>query len=102
MAQLLESAPLFLDESLPQLVHVLYHPESNRYVCYCHADEHGLAGFLSEIAAREFAESMGDLRLELLTLPFESAREVAKERPLPVIALMILDHAGGIFTHYVR
>lgn len=93
---------LGLDEEFPQDVFVLHHPSTGRYGCYCYQGVHGLACFSSEGAAFRFAEWIDLSGMTVLKMTFDEARDVAKARPLPVIALMLLDELEEPKIHYVR
>lgn len=91
-----------LESYFPDTLYVLYHPASGRYGCYCHERVHGLASFSNENLAFRFSEHIELPGLMTQELTFDEAREVAKERPLPVVALMLLDNMDDPKIHYVR
>lgn len=93
---------LGLGEDFPTSVFVLSHPSTGRYGCYCHQGVHGLACFSTEESALRFAEWIELSGMAVVDLPFDEAREVAKARPLPVVALMLLDRMESPKIHYVR
>jgi hypothetical protein len=93
---------LGLGEEFPDAVFVLSHPSSGRFGCYCHQGVHGLACFSTENNAVRFAEFIDLSGMHVLELSFDEAREIAKERPLPVVALMLLDKMEEPKIHYVR
>lgn len=93
---------LGLDEEFPTSVHVLHHPPTGRYGCYCYQGIHGLACFSTESNAFRFAEWIDLTGMVVIELTFDEAREVAKERPLPVVALMLLDKLDDPKIHFVR
>jgi hypothetical protein len=93
---------LGLGEDFPDILFVLHHPSTGRYGCYCHQGIHGLASFSSEASAIRFAEWIDLSGMTVAELSFDEAREVAKQRPLPVVALMLLDQMEEPKIHYVR
>jgi hypothetical protein len=102
MTETLNLPALGIDEEFPDVVYVLSHPSTKRYGCYCHLGVHGLACFSSEVSAVRFSEWIDLTGMEVIDLSFDDAREVAKERPLPVVALMLLDKLEEPKIHYVR
>lgn len=102
MSQTLTLPLLGLDETFPDTVYVLHHPASNRYGCFCYENIHGLACFSTESGAFRFAEWIELSGMVTKQLSFDEAREVAKERPLPVVSLMLLDSLDNPLIHYVR
>lgn len=102
MTQALSLPLLGLDQDIPDRIHVLHHPGTGRYGCYCHKKVHGLACFSSEGQAIRFAEWIDLSGMTTRELSFDQAREVAKARPLPVVSLMLLDHLDSPVIHYVR
>lgn len=99
----LELQPLLgIDEAFPDTVYLLSHPASSRYGCYCHNGVHGLACFSSEAGAFRFAEWIDLSGMSTLEVSFDQAREIAKGRPMPIVALMLLDRINDPLIHYVR
>jgi hypothetical protein len=100
--QVLE-VPLFgLEVKFPDRLFVLHHPSSNRYGCFCHEGVHGLACFSAESGAFRFAEWIDLAGMATREVSFDEAREVAKERPMPVVSLMLLDRIDDPQIHFVR
>jgi hypothetical protein len=93
---------LGLGQDFPEALFVLSHPSSGRYGCYCHEGIHGLASFSTESHAVRFAEWIDLTGMAIVELGFDEAREIAKQRPLPVIALMLLDKMEEPMIHFVR
>jgi hypothetical protein len=93
---------LGLDDTFPDKLYVLHHPSSDRYGCFCHDGIHGLACFSTESGAVRFSEWIDLSGMATRELSFEEAREVAKQRPMPVVALMLLDKMTDPSIHYVR
>jgi hypothetical protein len=93
---------LGLDTEFPENVFVLHHPNSKRYGCYCHLGVHGLACFTTNNGAIKFGEFIDLDGLTVKQMSFDEAREVAKERPLPVTALMLLDNMSDPKVHFIR
>lgn len=101
----LPRAILGLDRDFPEQVIVLHHPPTGRYGCYRFGGVHGLACFSTPNAALQFAlealePSVPGLVLQSVT--FDEAREVAKSRPYPVVAVMLLDDLDDPLIHYVK
>lgn len=102
MVQTLDVTLLGLDVSFPDRLFVLHHPSSGKYGCFCHQGVHGLACFSSESSAFRFAEFIDLSGMTTQEVSFDEAREVAKSRPLPVVALMLCDELEDPQIHYVR
>lgn len=102
MSQTLTLPLLGLDETYPDTMWVLHHPSSNRYGCFCHDGVHGLACFTAESGAFRFAEWIDLSGMCTKEVTFDEARDIAKERPLPVVSLMLLDNLTNPVIHYVR
>ena len=97
------SLPLMgLDEMFPDELYVLHHPASNRYGCFEHEGIHGLACFSTEVGAVRFAEWIALSGMTTNRVTFEEARKLAKDRPLPVVSLMLLDVINDPKSHFVR
>lgn len=93
---------LGLEDAFPDVVHVLHHPSSGKYGCYCHDGVHGVACFTTTNGAFRFAEHISLSGIEAIEVSFDEAREIAKDRPMPVVALMLLDSLESPAIHYVR
>lgn len=93
---------LGLGEEFPDTLFLLHHPASGKYGCYCFRGVHGLACFSDDAQAEVFAEWMDVNGMSVEETDFDDAREVAKSRPMPVIALMLLDDLDEPLIHYVR
>jgi len=93
---------LELFDSFPDVVYLLFHPNSGKYGCYCHQGVHGLACFSSENGAFRFAEWIDLSGMTSQEVSFDEAREIAKDRPAPVVSLMLLDNLDNPKIHYVR
>ena len=91
-----------LDETFPESMYVLHHPSSNRFGCFCHEGIHGLACFSSEAGAFRFAEWIDLSGMCSTVISFDEASEIAKERPMPVVSLMLLDQMDSPVIHFVR
>lgn len=95
--------PIFgLDVEFPDVLYLLYHPSTDRYGCYCHGGVHGLACFSEELGAFRFAEFIEISGMASRQVSFDEARQIAKERPIPVVALMLLDDLEDPQIHYVK
>jgi hypothetical protein len=93
---------LGLDETFPDKLYVLHHAPSKRYGCYLFDGVHGLACFSTEGGAIRFSEWIDLSGMQTEELSFEEARQVAKDRPMPVVSLMLLDQINDPKIHYVR
>ncbi len=93
---------LGLENGFPDQVYVLHHSPTKRYGCYCHQGVHGLACFSKQQGAYDFGKSIDLDGLSIMQLSFDEAREVAKERPMPVTSMMLLDDLSNPIIHYVR
>ena len=102
MSQTLTLPLLGLDMTFPEKLYVLHHPSSNRYGCYQHEGIHGLACFSTEEGAVRFAEWIDLIGMTTREMSFDEARQVAKDRPLPVVSLMLLDSIQSPVIHFVR
>ncbi|MEZ0324875.1 MAG: hypothetical protein ACAH95_03145 [Fimbriimonas sp.] len=102
MSQTLQLPIVGLDEVFPDKLFVLHHPSSDRYGCFCHDGVHGLACFSSESGAIRFSEWIDLSGMTTQEVSFDEAREVAKQRPMPVVAIMLLDRMEDPKIHYVR
>ena len=102
MVQTLEVTLLGLDEAFPETLYVLHHPASGRYGCFCFQGIHGLACFSNQTGALRFSEFIDLSGMTTQEVSFDEAREVAKSRPLPVVALMLLEKMEEPKIHYVR
>jgi hypothetical protein len=102
MSQTLTLPLIGLDEVFPEKLFVLHHPSSDRYGCFCHDGVHGLACFSTESGAVRFSEWIDLSGMRTQEVSFDEAREVAKQRPMPVVALMLLDRMEDPKIHFVR
>jgi hypothetical protein len=102
MNQVVAKPILGLDTEFPDVLYLLYHPSSDRYGCYCHRGVHGVACFSDERSAFQFAEFIDLGGMACKSVSFDQAREIAKARPNPVVALMLLDDLNKPEIHYVK
>lgn len=102
MTQTLDQPLLGIVDSMPDTLYLLAHPSTGKYGCYCHKGVHGLACFSTEGGAFRFAEFIDLSGMSSVEVSFDEARIVAKERPLPVVSLMLLDKIDDPIIHYVR
>jgi hypothetical protein len=100
--EVLSSALLGLDERFPDTLWLLHHPASGRFGCYCFNNVHGVACFSTENGAFRFAEWIDLTGMVTLEVSFDEARQIAKDRPLPVVSLMLLDDLEHPQIHFVR
>ena len=91
-----------LGRDFPDLLWVLSHPSSGRYGCFCHEGTHGLAVFNEETSAIRFAEMIDLVGMLAKEEEFDAAREIAKGRPMPVVAMLLLDDINDPKIHYVK
>ena len=102
MSQTLECPITGLDTDFPEELYVLKHPPSGKYGCYCFDGVHGLACFSTEYGAFRFAEWIDLSGMSCEQVDFDQARVIAKNRPQPVVALMLLDDINSPKIHFVR
>lgn len=102
MSHVLAQPILGLDDTFPDVLFVLHHASSGKYGCFFHEGVHGLACFSTEAGAIRFSEWIDLTGMTTIELSFEEARDVAKDRPMPVTALMLLDDLQSPKIHYVR
>ena len=93
---------LGLDNEFPDNLYVLHHAPTKRYGCYCHRGIHGLACFSTREGVREFGDHIELSGLSAQEVTFDEAREIAKQRPVLVTAMMLLDNILDPIIHYVR
>ena len=98
----LDSPLLGLGTDFPEELYLISHPASGKYGCYCHDGVHGLACFSSENNAFRFAEWLDLSGMACMEVSFDEARSIAKDRPMPIISLMLLDDLEDPKIHYVR
>lgn len=102
MTEVLTRPILGIESDWPAVVYLLYHPPTRKYGCYCYNGIHGLACFSSEQGAYRFAEWIDLSGMTTVETTFDEAREIAKERPMPIVSLMLLDRLDDPVIHYVR
>lgn len=102
MVEILEKPILGLSSNFPENLYLLHHPSSGKFGCYCHEGTHGVACFSTKGAAFRFAEWIDLSGMTYVECTFDEAREIAKSRPMPIIALMLLDSIQNPEIHYVR
>lgn len=102
MNQILDCPVQGLTDTFPETLYVLSHPATGRYGCYCHDGVHGLACFSTEGGAFRFAEWIDLSGMSCDEVFFDEAREIAKDRPMPIVSLMLLDDLESPLIHYVR
>lgn len=91
-----------LVDSFPDNLYVLHHPRTGVYGCYCHGGLHGLACFTSEMSAFRFAEHIELSGMASQETTFDEAREIARSRPAPLVALLLLDSLSNPKIHYIK
>ena len=102
MAQTLACPFLEIQDTIPENLFVLKHPPSGKFGCYCHQGVHGLAVFSSEPAEFRFAEWIDLSGMACIEVSFDEAREIAKDRPMPIVSVMLLDDLSDPKIHFVR
>lgn len=102
MNQLLDCPVLGLEDVFPDTLFVLKHPPTGKYGCYCHDGVHGLACFSTMALAFSFAQEIDLSGMSCEEVAFDQAREIAKDRPMPVVSLMLLDDLNEPVIHFVR
>ena len=102
MLDTVELPILGLDNEFPERLYLLHHASTGKFGCYCSDGVHGLACFSSESSAFRFAEWIDLSGMACVECTFDEAREVAKARPMPIVALMLLDSLQDPVIHYVR
>ncbi|MBX3115296.1 MAG: hypothetical protein KF824_01325 [Fimbriimonadaceae bacterium] len=102
MSQVLDCPVLGLDTEFPERLFIVRHLPSNKYGCYCFDGTHGLACFSDEAGANGFASwiDIGGMMAEEVS--FDEAREIAKDRPMPIVSLMLLDNMEDPEIHFIR
>lgn len=74
------------------LIYVIYQPKTGRYICNIYGPAHGLAAFLTEIAAQRYVDFQPQINgVEFKAVTFEEAIEIARNRPIEVKSVMFLD-----------
>lgn len=102
MTQVQDCPVTGLDFDWPEALCILPHPASGKFFCYCFEGTHGLAAFTNVESAVKFVQQHRITGVILAVMSFEAARQVAKERPAPIVSLMILDDIADPIIHYVR
>ncbi len=102
MNQTLELLLTELEDGFPDTLHVIYHQPTDKYGCYCFNNIYGLACFTDEIGAYRFCEHLDLDGMQVLTVNFDEAREIAKARPMPIVSMMLMDSTSNPKIHYIR
>jgi hypothetical protein len=92
-------------DTFPSKLHVLYAPAKGKYGCFCSNGIHGLAVFEHQLNALAFGTGMEEHEktpTRLRCVSFDRAREIAKSRPEPVNALILLDEPDKPRIHFVK
>ncbi len=102
MSQVLDCPILGLETNFPERLHIVRHVPTNKYGCYCFDGTHGLACFSSAEGASQFGQwiDIGGMMPEEVS--FDEAREIAKDRPMPIVSLMLLDNMDSPEIHFIR
>lgn len=74
-----------------------------KHGCYCYFGTHGLVAFSSESEAASFikSEELG-WKATLEDMTFDEARDLAKSKPTPVMALILFRTPNNCLVHYVK
>ena len=91
-----------LESPFPASFYVVQDPDSGKFGCYIHEGIHGLACFESQVNANLFATDFDVAEMTIRHVTFDEAREIAKDRPAPVVCLMLLDNPAEPTLHFVR
>lgn len=101
-----EACPILgLDNEFPNRLSIVHHPPSDRYICFCEQGVYGLAAFSSAFGALHFMKHILVHQLpglKILNVSFEEAVDIAKDRPHPVVSLMLLDDIDDPKIFYVK
>lgn len=93
---------LGLGDEWPETLYIVCDMDSDRCGCYCFNGIHGLAVFSDSNRADDFISLSGMKAVCIRRVSFDHARDVAKKRPLPVVAMMLCDDLENPIVHYVR
>lgn len=85
----------------PETLYIGHDRELGLYACR-DCGVIGLAAFSNESDATEYLARFERTSLFTQEVSFEEARQIAKDRPLPVVALLLLDDLENPVIHYVR
>ena len=102
MSLTLDCPLIGLETTFPETLYISKHKPTSKYACYSVDGVHGLACFSTQIAAAQFSSEIEGGMMEVVEVSFDEAREIAKERPMPVVSLMLLDDLNDPQIHYVR
>lgn len=100
--QILDCPLAGIGEEFPDVLYVIHHPPTGKYGCYCHEGTHGLACFPTAGSAGKFTENVDLTGMLTVAVTFDEARDIAKERPLPIVSLILLDGISEPRIHYIR
>lgn len=97
-------SPMSIEDIIGRWPARLYWTQNSRGLCgcYCFGGVHGLAVFSEVELAKVFADVVFPHGYEVKEGAFDEAREVAKSRPLPVVAMLLMDDPDNPQVHYVR
>ena len=100
MTETLIQPLLGLDKGFPEKFYVFV--DGNKFLCYCYKGLHGLACFENLENAENYKSSINIKSLVIQSVTFEEARKIAKNRPDPIICLLLLDDLTNPEIHYVK
>mgnify|MGYP001572895495 CR=1 FL=1 len=99
---ILDCPVLGLDTNFPNTLYVIKHEPTGKFGCYSHEGVHGLACFSSQSGALEFGDFIQLPGMLSLEVSFDEARQIAQDRPLPIVSIMLLDDLDSPQIHFVR
>lgn len=101
----LELPLLGLDDDFPENIYILKDKNKDKYACY-HLTSEGIYGLMCFEHNSNAASAKEDFQhkdiLEITQTTFDEAREIAKERPLPVTCLLLMDNPISPKIHFVK
>ena len=100
--RILDCPVLGLENDFPSKLFILKHEPSGKFGCYSHGGVHGLACFSTEDGASLFGSYIELPGMVALEVTFDEARQVAQDRPMPIVSIMLLDDMDDPQIHYVR
>lgn len=100
--RILDCPVLGLENDFPSKLFILKHEPSGKFGCYSHDGVHGLACFSTEDGAFLFGSYIELPGMLALEVTFDEARQVAQDRPMPIVSIMLLDDMDDPQIHYVR
>jgi len=91
-----------LEDFWPSELVMIHSPSDKKHICYFTNNIHGVAVFSSEIYAQKFLNGVTySVPLEFIKVSFDEAREIAKAKKYPIVAIHLLDDMTKPLTHYI-